>query len=56
MVSLDLEPDNYLYRIKRGKRIVYVNILGGDIFPSDWRRAERSAVLKRMRMLPKWEE
>ena len=56
MLSLDLEPDNYLYRIKRGKRIVYINILGGDIFPSDWRRAERAAVLKRMRLLPKWKE
>lgn len=56
MLSQDFEPDDYIYRIKRGKRIVYVNILGGDIFPSDWRRAERSAALIRMRLLPRWEE
>lgn len=55
VLSLDLEDNDYLYRIRRGKRVVYVSVLHADIIPPD-DRTDGSRVLLKLRGLPKWNE
>lgn len=53
VLSLDLEDSDYLYRIRRGRRIVYVSIQHPDILPpAD--RTDSSRILARLRHLPAW--
>ncbi|KAL4816903.1 hypothetical protein BDW67DRAFT_161097 [Aspergillus spinulosporus] len=54
VLSLDLEEEDYLYRIRRNKRIVYVSILSGDILPHDC-RTDSSRILSQLRNIPMWE-
>ncbi|PLB43301.1 hypothetical protein P170DRAFT_441735 [Aspergillus steynii IBT 23096] len=55
VLSLDLEENDYLYRIKRDNRIVYVSILDGDLIPPD-SRTDSFPILSHLRKLPKWDE
>ncbi|OBT78252.1 hypothetical protein VF21_02982 [Pseudogymnoascus sp. 05NY08] len=54
VLSLDLEEDDYLYRIRRGHRIVYVSVLHADIVPPE-HRTEGSRILSHLRRLPGWD-
>jgi predicted Ser/Thr protein kinase len=54
-LSLDLEESDYLYRIRRNSRVVYVSILDGDIIPRDC-RTDGDRVLPKLRKIPEWEE
>ncbi|KFY73187.1 hypothetical protein V499_06713 [Pseudogymnoascus sp. VKM F-103] len=54
LLSLDLEDDDYLYRIRRGHRIVYVSVLHADIVPPE-HRTEGSRILSHLRLLPGWD-
>ncbi|WEW60329.1 hypothetical protein PRK78_005814 [Emydomyces testavorans] len=55
VLSLDLEENDFLYRIRRGSRIVYVSVLHEDIIPHGC-RTDGSRVLSNLRRVPKWEE
>jgi serine/threonine protein kinase len=55
VLSLDLEENDYLYRIRKNSRIVYVSVLDGDIFPRDC-RTDGDRVLSKLREIPEWEE
>ena len=53
VLSLDLEDSDYLYRIRKGRQIVYVSIQHPDILPmAD--RTDSSRILARLRSLPAW--
>jgi hypothetical protein len=54
VLSLDLEDNDLLYRIRRNDRFVYVSIKTPELIPhSD--RSESSRVLKHLRSLPVWQ-
>jgi len=53
VLSLDLEDDDFLYRIQRESRIVYVSVLHGDIIPSE-HRTDGSRILPKLRVVPNW--
>jgi hypothetical protein len=53
VLSLDLEDNDYLYRIRRSKRVVYVWVLHADIIPLD-DRTDSSRILSSLRSIPKW--
>lgn len=55
VLSLDLEESDYLYRIRRGKRVVYVSVLHDDIVPPD-HLTDGSRILSHLRQLPGWDE
>jgi hypothetical protein len=55
VLSLDLEENDFLYRIRRSSRIVYVWVLDGDIIPHD-SRTDSSRVLSKLRDIPIWEK
>jgi len=55
VLSLDLEDNEYLYRIRRGKRVVYVWVLHADIIPLD-DRTDGSRILSNLHDIPKWNE
>lgn len=55
VLSLDLEDNDYLYRIRRGKRVVYVSVLHADIIPLD-HRTDGPRILSNLRCLPEWNE
>lgn len=55
VLSLDLLENDYLYRIKRNTRIVYVSVLDGDIVPLDC-RSDSFRILSKLRKVPRWEE
>jgi|HubBroStandDraft_4_1064222.scaffolds.fasta_scaffold284244_2 hypothetical protein len=50
VLSLDLEDSDCLYRIRRGRRIVYVSIHPDILPPAD--RTDSSRILARLRHLP----
>lgn len=52
VLSLDVEENDYLYRIKGNTRIVYVSVLDGDIVPLDC----RTDSFPKLRKVPRWEE
>lgn len=53
VLSLDLEDTDYIYRIQKGRRIVYVSILCPEILPRD-DRTDSSRILSHLRNLPGW--
>lgn len=53
VISIDLTEDNLLYRIRRGTRVLYVDIRIPDIIPRP-DRTENRAILKYLRVLPGW--
>ncbi|RAL13241.1 uncharacterized protein BO97DRAFT_433945 [Aspergillus homomorphus CBS 101889] len=55
VLSLDLEKDDYLYRIRKKNRIVYVHVLNGDAIPPDY-RTDSYRILLHLRKVPRWEE
>jgi serine/threonine protein kinase len=55
VLSLDLKDNDYLYRIRRGKRVVYIWVLYADIVPLD-DRIDGSRILSNLRSIPKWNE
>lgn len=55
VLSLDLEENDFLYRIRKRSRIVYVSVLHEDIIPKDC-RTDSSRVLSKLRKVPKWDE
>ncbi|KAB8202443.1 hypothetical protein BDV34DRAFT_236916 [Aspergillus parasiticus] len=55
VLSLDLEENDFLYRIRRDSRIVYVSILDGDILPPDY-RTDGFLVLAKLQNIPKWND
>ncbi|OBT64205.1 hypothetical protein VE03_06830 [Pseudogymnoascus sp. 23342-1-I1] len=54
LLSLDLEESDYLYRIRRGKRVIYVSVLDTYIVPPN-DRTEGSRILSHLRRLPGWD-
>jgi hypothetical protein len=54
LLSLDLEDTDYLYRIRRGDRIVYVSVSPDLIPKSD--RTNGPKVLGHLEKVPKWNE
>ncbi|KAA8642594.1 uncharacterized protein ATNIH1004_011539 [Aspergillus tanneri] len=55
LLSLDLEENDFLYRIRRNSRIVYVSILDEDILPPDC-RTDGYRVISKLRKIPRWED
>lgn len=55
VLSIDLEENDFLYRIRRDSRVVYVSVLHGDIIPPDC-RTDGSRILSQLRNVPRWEE
>ncbi|PIG79091.1 hypothetical protein AARAC_008029 [Aspergillus arachidicola] len=55
VLSLDLEENDFLYRIRRDSRIVYVSILDGDIVPPEY-RTDGFLVLAKLQKIPKWND
>ncbi|KAE8412289.1 hypothetical protein BDV36DRAFT_305011 [Aspergillus pseudocaelatus] len=55
VLSLDLEENDFLYRIRRNSRIVYVSILDGGILPPDY-RTDGYLVLAKLQNIPKWND
>jgi hypothetical protein len=55
VLSLDLEENDFLYRIRKNSRIVYVSVLDGGVLPPDY-RTDGDRVLSKLRNLPNWEE
>lgn len=53
VLSLDLEENDFLYRIRRESRIVYVSVLHGDIIPSG-QRTDGFRILSNLRAVPNW--
>lgn len=53
VLSLDLEDNDFLYRIRRDSRIVYVSVLHGDIIPPE-ERTDGSRILSNLRAVPNW--
>ncbi|KAI2791734.1 hypothetical protein POX_c04611 [Penicillium oxalicum] len=53
VLSLDLEDNDFLYRIRRKSRIVYVSVLHEDIIPSE-ERTDGSRILSNLRAVPNW--
>lgn len=54
VLSLDLEQDEYLYRIQRGGRVVYVLIESTDIIPRE-DRTDSSRILRYLREVSMWQ-
>src|SRR3954467_8323636 len=55
VLSLDATEDDIEYRIRRGSRIVYGNVLSSDLIPKDditW----HFGILRALRKLPRWNE
>ncbi|OOO05636.1 RIO-like kinase [Aspergillus oryzae] len=55
VLSLDLEENDFLYRIRRNSRIVYVSVLDGGILPPDY-RTDGFLVLAKLQNIPKWND
>ncbi|KAI9371224.1 hypothetical protein BJX61DRAFT_534977 [Aspergillus egyptiacus] len=55
VLSLDLAANDFLYRIRRDKRVVYVSVLDGDIIPPDF-RTDSYRILQKLRSVPRWNE
>ncbi|RAK82277.1 uncharacterized protein BO72DRAFT_443720 [Aspergillus fijiensis CBS 313.89] len=55
VLCLDLEENDYLYRIRKGNRIVYARIFDGDVIPPDY-RTDSYRILLHLRKVPRWEE
>jgi hypothetical protein len=55
VLSLDISENDFLYRIRRGSRVVYVNVLHDDLIPEDC-RTDDFRILKTLRSLPRWDE
>lgn len=55
VLSLDLEENDFLYRIQRESRIVYVSVLHEDIIPVG-ERTDSLRILSKLRGVPKWDE
>lgn len=53
VISLDLEDDSLLYRLRRGHRVLYVEVKVPDLIPR-YDRTENGAILKHLRLLPEW--
>ena len=53
IISLDLEDDSLLYRLRRGHRVLYVEVKVPDLIPR-YDRTESGATLKHLRLLPEW--
>ncbi|KAI1919881.1 hypothetical protein LOZ65_004273 [Ophidiomyces ophidiicola] len=53
-LSLDLAENDYLYRVRKGSRIVYISIFDGSIIPDEYKTS--FCLLKTLRKLPKWDE
>ena len=53
VISLDLEKDSLLYRLRRGCRILYVDVTIPDLIPRP-DRTESSVILQHLRLLPLW--
>lgn len=55
LLSLDLEDHEYVYRIRRDSRIVYISVHPDVIASADrFDRTDGSSVLKHLRNLPDW--
>jgi hypothetical protein len=55
VLSLDLEKNDFLYRIQRESRIVYVSVLHDDIIPVG-ERTDSLRILSKLKGVPKWDE
>lgn len=55
VLSPDLEGNDYLYRIRRDSRIVYVSVFHGDIIPQDHRN-ESFRILSNLSKVPRCNE
>ncbi|KAB8269430.1 hypothetical protein BDV30DRAFT_229861 [Aspergillus minisclerotigenes] len=55
VLSLDLEENDFLYRIRRNSRIVYVSVLDAGILPPDY-RTDGFLVLAKLQNIPKWND
>lgn len=55
LLDFDIEENEYLYRIQRGSRIVYVFVLHTDIVPRQ-HRTDARFIVKHLRCVPKWNE
>ena len=55
LLSLDFMEDDYLYRVKRGQRVIYISVLGTDMFPHHV-RTDCYRVLSVLCKLPVWDK
>lgn len=55
VLSIDLGDSDDLYRIRRGKRIVYISIQALSIIPLQ-DKTESSKTLTHLRKVPKWDQ
>ncbi|PYH85150.1 hypothetical protein BO82DRAFT_372010 [Aspergillus uvarum CBS 121591] len=55
VLSLDLEENDFLYRVRKKNRVVYVWVLGEGIIPPDY-RTDSYRILLYLRRVPRWEE
>jgi len=55
VLSIDLEDENDLYRIRRGRRIVYVSVLAPSIITRE-DKTESCKILSNLRQIPEWYE
>lgn len=55
LLSLDLMDDDYLYRVRRGRRVVYISILGTDIIHREV-RTDGDWVVSMLCKLPVWQQ
>jgi len=53
VLSLDLEDSEYLYRVQRGIRIVYVSLKCTEVIPRD-DRTDSYRILQHLRCIPAW--
>ncbi|KAH8424145.1 uncharacterized protein LDX57_001899 [Aspergillus melleus] len=57
VLSLDLEENDFLYRMRKNQRIVYVSVLDGDILPPDsYGRTDSYQILSKLQNIPEWNE
>ncbi|KAB8069173.1 hypothetical protein BDV29DRAFT_198878 [Aspergillus leporis] len=54
MLGLDLQDNDYLYRIRKGSRIIYVQLLHAELMPYRC-RTQDDRVLACLRKLPQWD-
>lgn len=55
LLDVDVEENDYLYRVQKGSRIVYVSVLHRVIVPQE-DRTDVFRIFKHLRRLPKWNE